>query len=140
MNLVKKLIELRTACTMALVQMINFYGTESSLSCNKCLTILDNDFKYNLYGRRYLIEVWRSGLIDDEGHNCGFDVLGIEKLSELTMYMVKTWDRKNIITFDKGTESDKDVALAMAWDYLTKEMSQRPDFGEVILVMRKARE
>lgn len=42
--------------------------------------------------------------------------------------------------FNEASENLKDAALAMAWDYLTKEMSQRPDFGDVILVMRKARE
>lgn len=35
------------------------------------------------------------------------------------------------------TEGDKDIALLMAWNYLTKEMSQRPDFTEVISWIKK---
>jgi len=140
MNLAKKLIDLRAACVSVIGQLVSYYGIDSEFQSDKCLKILDDSYKYNLDSDRFAVEVTENVLLDNDGHHYDHTVIGTEKLCDLTMYLVKTWDRKNIITFDKGTESDKDAALAMAWDYLSKDMSHRPDFGDVITSIRKARE
>lgn len=140
MNLTKKLIELRATCISVIRQLVNYYGIDSELQGDKCLRILDDDFKYNLRnnidGRRYLTEVTETALFDNRGYSHFPDVLGTEKLCDLTMYLVNAWDRKNIIEF---SEDKKDAALAMAWDYLSRDMSHRPDFNDVITCIRKAR-
>jgi hypothetical protein len=54
---------------------------QSKFRTTNVLTVKGSNF--NLDGNRYLVEVYEDGLIDNDGHSYGFNVLDTEQLCEL---------------------------------------------------------
>ncbi len=58
-------------------------GKESKHRNEKVLHIKSDDLQFNLDGRRYLVEISKNELIDNQGYSYNHSVLTLEQLCEI---------------------------------------------------------
>jgi len=96
MNYLKKLENLISDVVNDLIFLIETHGKESEHMNSNCLKITDEEFMFNLDGRRYLSEVvYRNRgieLIDNCGHNYDYYVLDPEKFVQVADYLIKKYE------------------------------------------------
>ena len=93
----KQLNELVEKAIENVRSLIEEKGTESEHSHSKCLTVTDDEFKFNLEGDRYLTEVYENSLVDNYGYTYGFfGVLGTEELFQLVDYLVQKYKLQGV--------------------------------------------
>jgi len=105
-NLTNKLIAIVIEAIAELQNLIDIHGVESKYSNTKVLKIEADDFMFNLDGGRYLTEISKGTLIDNQGYVCGHDVLPITDLISLIDHLIEVsntgegtkWGRKCDIT------------------------------------------
>jgi hypothetical protein len=91
-------------------------GSEHS-SNDKVLKIKDDDFMFNLDGGRYLTEISKGTLIDNQGYVYGHHVLLITDLVSLIEYLIER--SKNFIKCKECGE-DREVLQSGAYFYIQK--------------------
>jgi hypothetical protein len=105
-KLSNKLVAIVIEAIAELQNHIDIHGVESIHSNTKVLQIEDENFMFNLDGGRYLTEISKGTLIDNQGYVCGHDVLPITDLISLIDHLTEVcntgegtkWERKCDIT------------------------------------------
>lgn len=92
MNYFDRLINLHDKGCDEIYSLIFEKGSASKhMTYTPCLKIINDNFKFNLGGGRYLVEISHADLIDDYGYTYNYDVLDYEQFFSLIDYLIEEY-------------------------------------------------
>lgn len=94
MSFEERLNDLHMKANSEILRLIEEHGEESELLDQQCLKVTDEDFQYNLEGRRYLVEVHYIELVDNKGYTYDHEILGPGFFFMVIDYLIKKYENK----------------------------------------------
>ena len=92
MSFVQQINEVISFAIDEIHHLIETKGEESKSYSNKCLKIKQDEFMYNLEGGRYLTEVHKDYLVDNNGYQYNYSVLDTEQLMQVFDHLYKEYN------------------------------------------------